>query len=51
MTEYQLNNLLEMKERIIRKVERKQMKVQEGAALLGVTRQGFLKLSHQRFLQ
>jgi transposase InsO family protein len=44
MTEYQLNNLLKMKERIISKVEGKQMKVQEGATLLGVTRQGFLKL-------
>jgi len=47
MTEYQLNNLLKMKERIIEKVERKKLKVQDGASLLGISRQGFLKLRKQ----
>jgi len=35
MTEYQLIQLLQMKERIIEKVERKHLKVDEGADLLG----------------
>ena len=47
MTEYQLKNLLNMKERIIKKVEGKEIKVQDGADLLGMTRQGFLKLRRQ----
>lgn len=36
-----------MKERIIEKVERKQLKTQDGADLLGITRQGLLKLRKQ----
>lgn len=44
MTEYQLKQLLQMKEKIIQKVEKKHMKVKEGAEILGITRQGFLKL-------
>lgn len=47
MTEYQLNGLLKMKEKIIEKVESGKLKVREGADLLGITRQGFLKLRKQ----
>lgn len=36
-----------MKARIIEKVEGKQLKVQDGADLLGLTRQGFLRLRKQ----
>lgn len=47
MTEYQLTQLVQMKERIVEKVEKKNIKVQEGADILGITRQGFLKLRKQ----
>ena len=47
MTEYQFKKLLNMKARIIQKVEEKEMKVFEGAELLEMTRQGFLKLRKQ----
>lgn len=47
MTEYQLNSLLKMKEKIIEKVESGKLKAQDGADLLGITRQGFLKLRKQ----
>lgn len=47
MTDYQLTQLLQMKERIIKKVEKKKLKVQECADLLGITRQGLLKLRKQ----
>ena len=44
MTEYQINKLLKVKENIIKKVERKEIKVKTGADILGMTRQGLLKL-------
>lgn len=44
MTEYQINKFIEMKERIILQVENKEMKVQDGAKLIGISRQGFTKL-------
>ena len=47
MTEYQLTKLIQMKEKIIVKVESRKMKVREGAELLGMSRQGFLKLRKQ----
>ena len=47
MTEYQLTQLLQMKERIIQKVERRHIAVQAAADLLGITRQGLLKLRKQ----
>ncbi len=47
MTAYQFHNLLAMKERIIRKVEREELPVKEGAELLGMSRQGLLKLRKQ----
>ena len=47
MTEYQIINLLSMKERIIQKVEKRKLPVKEGAELLGMSRQGLLKLRKQ----
>lgn len=47
MTDYRLTKLIQMQEKIIIKVEAGKMQVQEGAELLGVTRQGLLKLRKQ----
>lgn len=47
MTEYQIVNFLAMKEKIIQKVENGKLPVKEGSELLGITRQGLLKLRKQ----
>jgi transposase InsO family protein len=47
MTEYQLTCLLQMKERVVQRVEAKKIAVAEAAAMLGVSRQGLLKLRKQ----
>lgn len=51
MTEYQIANLMAMKERIIKKVERGELPIKEGAEFLGISRQGLLKLrkSYRRY--
>ena len=47
MTEYQIALLISMKERIIQKVEKERLPVADGAELLGMSRQGLLKLRKQ----
>lgn len=47
MTEYQITLLISMKERIVQKVEKKELDAKAGAELLDMSRQGLLKLRKQ----